>query len=411
MFMPAPVRGIAGIAFPWRVTVHQNVSALRWCLHAAFWLSVVAALWWLNRWSGVEGSLRSPAPMLHRTWLPLVGVLVYTLVWLSQGLWLAMQRDPPPSGLPDLDAAWDQAWAGLERSQIDLSTTPIYLVLGSLTDEMRALLAALGAAPMAQRPNAPVHVWAQREAVFVVFAGHADGSADRLQALCERLRGIRGASPALQGVVLSVPFAALQSVAGAQAVSTAVRDELEIVRLATGLEAPLYVMIGAANLPTTERAWLQRFPPVPDLDPAEVPAMYRAGLDDLCVRQIGREILARFRLDGDNESLFAQLRAFHASRARLVRLLVEGTGNDATEPGMVAGCYFLPAAGAGAAWTALGQALLADLRTNQDCPAWTAETVQARARQRRQAWIGYAFGLASLCLGLAGVAGYLYART
>jgi hypothetical protein len=402
---------MAGIAFPWRATVNQDVSALRWCLHAALWLSVVATLAWLNRWSGLDGALRSPAPMLHRTWLPLVGVHVYALMWLSQGLWLALQRDPLPSDWLDLEAAWDQACAGLERAQIDLQATPLYLVLGPLTDDIRALLAALGTTPMAHRPNAPVHVWAQRDAVFVVFAGRVDGSAEHLQVLCERLRVVRGGCPALQGIVLSIPFAALQSIAGVQTVSAALRVELEVVRQATGLEAPLYVVISGANLSTTDRPWLQRFPPVPDLDPAEVPAMYRAGLDDLCVRQVGREVLARFRLDADNESLFAELRAFHASRARLVRFLVEGTGQECTEPGMVAGCYFLPGSSASTAWSALGQALLADLRMNHDCLAWTAEAITAQARQRRHAWIGYGVGLATLCLGFAGVVGYLYVHS
>ena len=48
-------------------------------------------LWQLNRWSGLDRLLRSPWPILHRVWLPLLAGAVYSLGWLGLGLWTSLQ--------------------------------------------------------------------------------------------------------------------------------------------------------------------------------------------------------------------------------------------------------------------------------------------------------------------------------
>jgi IcmF-related N-terminal domain len=424
----SPVRELAAIAYPWRDDGKRS-AALRWGLHLLLGSALLAGLWYLNRWGGLERVLRSPWPALHRTWLPLLGLLTYLLGWLSRGLWLSLQRDPLPSVWPDLNIAWQEARVGLKQANIDVETTPLFLILGPLTPDLRALLQAVGAAGVSQRAELPLHVFAHRPAVFVVSDSQAqlgrpspdaNARAARLNHLCDLLARDRGTRLPIQGIVLAVPFAAVQSMTATRKVVAETQDDLRAVRQATGLEVPLYLAISGLDLRIAdakgEAAWFMRFPPLPDLDPAEVHRMFQDGVDRLCLEQIAGEVRSHFQVEADgrpaealreNIRLYRWLAAIHAWRVNLGRLLVEGTRNEYSEPGMVAGCYVLPS---GTAKSALAHALSVDLLAYQHTACWTAEARAAHARQRRRTWLGYGVGLLGLAASLAAVACACYFR-
>ncbi|MBI3824306.1 MAG: hypothetical protein HY289_16690 [Planctomycetes bacterium] len=398
MLVLSPIRELVAIALPWPARRTDGLSLVRWCLHALLWTSLVAGLWYLNRTGGFDRLLRSPWPTLHRTWLPLLGVSAYLLVWLSRELWVALRRDPAVSPFPEIDAAWEEACTALTRADVDVGRAPLFLMLGAGSADTRPALDVLGAVAMLPRPGGPIHVLAKPDGIFVVCAGVAPADGGRLEYLCGLLTRDRRERLPIQGIVLAVPTTALQADALArQAIETA-QGELRALRAATGLEVPLHVAVVGADLDDIGASSL-RFPPVPDVDPAEAPTMIQSGMDELCLQQAGRSVLAQFRVDADadNDRLFRALSALRAVRRRLGRLLIEGTRNDVSDPGMIAGCYFLPARDPKSAV----QSLWSDLRAHQHTAAWTAEAAAAQARRRRNAWIARGLAVLGICASLA----------
>ncbi len=417
-----PIRYLAAIVFPWQRATKDTAATAHWCLHVLFWTCVLAGLWQLNRLGGVDRVLRSSWPALHRAWMPLLGLLVYALGWLSRGLWLALQRDSLPSAWPEIERAWSETCAALDRASIPLRDTPLFLILGPLTPELQSVLLSRGAVAMAPQQSSPFHVFANQEAVFVVGSKltHLGESAlpaePRLHHLCKLLARDRGPEQPIQGIVLLVPFKDIQRAANMDNLVQIVQADLRIVRQATETEFPIHVVVSGLD-PQAAPApgWFQRFPLLPDLDPAELPTMFQGGLDWLCRTRIATDIRAHFRVDveptqdkvlpdavRENLGVYQRLSAVHAWRTRLGRLLAEGTRDDYSEPGMVAGCYFLSGDDASALWS--------DLHAHQQTALWTAEAIAAHARRRRHIWLGYSLGMLGLCVVLAGLGWLLATR-
>lgn len=399
-----PVRQVAAIVFPWGGSTQETPAAerLRWLLHLALWSAILVVLWQLNRWCGLDRMLRSPWPMLHRVWLPLLAALLYPLGWLGLGLWTATRRPPVAIACPDVESAWTDARHALEQAGIDLAATPAFLILGPLGPDLRTLLESLGAAALPQRPAAPFKVFAHAESIYCAVQESVGPDQAPLQDLCRLLENERAPRHPLQGIIVAVPFAAAQAAAPARDFVASCRDRLHAVRQATGLELPIYFVVnGIDGAPPGAEAWFQRFPPHPDLDPAEIAAMYRLGLDWLCLERIPQEVRARIELKpaalSENIRLYQWQSALANWRTRFEKMLSEATQTDDAEPGMVAGCYVAPAAQA----ARLATIFQADLLKNQACPCWTAATMQVDDAQRRRVWLGYSLGLLALlgCVG------------
>jgi hypothetical protein len=400
-----PVRQVAALVYPWRRETQETVAAqmLRWSLHLAFWGVLLVVLWQLNRWSGLDRLLRSPWPILHRVWLPLLAVALYPLGWLGLGLWTALQRAPTAGAWPELESAWTETLRALDRAGIDVRTAPTFLVLGPVCPDLQALLESLGAAALPLRADAPFQVFGNRNIVF--FAYQSDAAPDvaepeqaSLFDLCRLLMHARAPRHPVQGIIVVAPFDAEQSATAVQDLMTWCRDDLRAVRHATGLELPIYFAVsGLDRAARAGEPWLQRFPPHPDIDPAEIAVMYRLGLDWLCLERIPQQVRRRLQLEpaalAENLRLYEWSSALANWRTAFQKLLSEATQTEDSEPGMVAGCYVLPPAEQAAG---LAATLQADLLKHQDAACWTAATMELDAAQRRRAWLGYGLGLLAL---------------
>ena len=123
----------------------------------------------VSRRFDLPAALVSPLPRLHAVWLPGLGLLAYALGWLAYlfGRWSAESRGDADE---ELLAAWDGALARVRAAGIDLTDTPLILVLGRPAGGVGDLFAATGgdyAIRSAPRAGAPVELFATKQAVFV----------------------------------------------------------------------------------------------------------------------------------------------------------------------------------------------------------------------------------------------------
>lgn len=114
---------------------------------------------------------------INDIWLPLLAFSFYVLLWLGWLLKrvLSLEIEPISSEFPDIDRAWSLARQELDKADIHLDNTPLYLVLGWTASSEEALFKSAGMkAQVRQAPadlGEPLHVTANRDAVWVTCPG------------------------------------------------------------------------------------------------------------------------------------------------------------------------------------------------------------------------------------------------
>ena len=146
-----------------------------WTLHVLLVTGVLVLLWYLNRAWRVEPALLSPFPRLHSFWLPLLFLLLYVFAWFGWWLYRLLGADRATGEFPDIDSAWEQGVAALKRAGIEPAEVPLILVLGrpggALQDFFAAAQMSFAVRDVPRDDKAPVHVYANRQAIFVTCEG------------------------------------------------------------------------------------------------------------------------------------------------------------------------------------------------------------------------------------------------
>jgi hypothetical protein len=146
-------------------------------------------------------------------------IVVSVLVYYAARLWLQREN----SRFPDIDAAWNAALAEMQRQQIDLRNSPLFLVLGCDGQEQER--AIIGEAPVqflvtaSPAGSAPLHTHAGHDGVFVCLSaiGQSCLLADMLRSMLATSRSTAALSTA--------PLLPLTAGAGLAALSPSQRGE------------------------------------------------------------------------------------------------------------------------------------------------------------------------------------------
>lgn len=172
------IKGIAKLAFPFfakaRELRHPG-QRLRWVLRALFLVTFLVLLGVINELADLERVLRAPLPILRKVWLPLLFLLIYVMSWLIWWLWELLTSEKESSEYPDIDEAWDAALTALDQASIDLTQSPLFLILGSPIGTEEALLHAaqlsfeVGRTP--RGAEAPLHIYANRDGIYLTCPG------------------------------------------------------------------------------------------------------------------------------------------------------------------------------------------------------------------------------------------------
>jgi hypothetical protein len=108
-------------------------------------------------------------------WLPLLFLLVCLTAGLIRGLWRLWNADHDSAAFAEIDRSWREARGAMRRAAVELGDLPVFLVLGHPVGGSPSLFHASGM-PLAvsdvpRRPDAPIHVFATYEAIFVTLPG------------------------------------------------------------------------------------------------------------------------------------------------------------------------------------------------------------------------------------------------
>ena len=125
----------------------------------------------LNVWSGLDQFVALSSWVMRALWLPLVLLLAIVILGVIWGLWRLAAEEGRASRFPEIDWAWQEATLGLRKAGVGLDRTPLILVLGEpangINSSFQASRMPFLVSDLPRRPNAPVRVYASREAIFV----------------------------------------------------------------------------------------------------------------------------------------------------------------------------------------------------------------------------------------------------
>ena len=154
------------------ITIRRRIA---WALHILLVIGVFFLLWWVNYRFDLERVLRSPWPVLHKIWLPLLFLLAYVLLWLGLWLWRMLGPDQESADFPDIEDAWNEGLLALSKAGIVPSEVPLFLLLGrpsgSMDDLFTAAQMSLQVRNVPAGPDAPLRVFASRKGIFVTCEG------------------------------------------------------------------------------------------------------------------------------------------------------------------------------------------------------------------------------------------------
>jgi hypothetical protein len=242
----------------------KSGKPFRWTLHIIVIVLILIGLGVLNYVFDLQTFLPGANWLVRHTWLPLLFLLVYAFSWLGWWLWTLLGLEEEGSAFPDIDAAWNEAVAALRQADIELSEVPLFLVIGKGEGGEEAFFNAATAAPMASlvkyaphASDAPIRLWATRDAAFISCAG-----ASLLGRQAGILAGEEGALPETGGgapdldnpLLKSVGFATIRPTGQMEDVQKLLRQAFDEGReLSDAEKEQIRAMTGGAT-PETRKA-------------------------------------------------------------------------------------------------------------------------------------------------------------
>jgi hypothetical protein len=147
---------------------------LRWTVRILLLVLVLVLLYFINRWMRPAWLVKASS-FVQTFFLPILFLLFFTLSWLGWWLWKLLTPEEMSSDFPDIDAAWQEARTALNDAGIDLTEVPLFFILGRPASSEEALMQAsqvpLTLRQTPRRPDAPVHVYANRDGIYVTCPG------------------------------------------------------------------------------------------------------------------------------------------------------------------------------------------------------------------------------------------------
>lgn len=249
-------------------------------------------------------------------------------------------------------------------------------------------------------------------------------STARLRHICRRLFEVRRPGCPLNGLMLLLPWYALDSEAEAADAAQVCRQDLDTVRQTLQLDCPVFLMVCdleeaggmrelLAAMPEEDKERRRigfRFPLVPDEEPQKVKQRLAEAVRWVCHTWVPSRVFKSFQLERSagsmagvvkrNSRLFRLLHQFQQRQRWLRRIVVKLVLPEKGTPALFGGCY-LAATGRSESSQAFIAAVFRRLSEEQTHLVWS-ETAYAEERwYHKWTLIGYAAWGCLVALGLA----------
>ncbi|MBI3823704.1 MAG: hypothetical protein HY289_13625 [Planctomycetes bacterium] len=141
-------------------------------LLVALFVGVLFFLWWLNDVLSLERFLGGPLPILRPYWLIVLFLLFLASCFVGFRLYRSLGPDRDVIEFADIEEAWVEAQAALIEAGIDITSAPLFLVLGRTMSNPHAFLSssrltfAVQQVPL--RAKAALQVYANAQGIYVL---------------------------------------------------------------------------------------------------------------------------------------------------------------------------------------------------------------------------------------------------
>ena len=138
-------------------------------------LAISIGLAVLNSWLGLDHFVAFNSPTIRNLWLPLLFLLLCLNAWLIGELWRLWAAEGDSSDFYEIDRAWSEARLAMQRSR-GRAEGPAGLPGAGRSGGWRSRLvprvrSGAGRLGRPAPPDAPIHVFATYEAIFVTCPG------------------------------------------------------------------------------------------------------------------------------------------------------------------------------------------------------------------------------------------------
>jgi hypothetical protein len=243
----------------------------------------------------------------------------------------------------------------------------------------------------------------------------------RLKYLCHLAAQARRPYCPLNGLMLLLPWAALDNDLEAQQTARLVQRDLEAVRQISQVECPIFALVCDLELEEGFRQLFQRlpenvrqqrlgraFPLVPDVDSAALPEMFQGGMGWVCDTLFPSLVYRLFQVEpagrhpadqavAGNVQLYQLLEQMRQRRQRLGDLLKRALRDRDGAPPLFGGCYFAATGRDPVLEQAFVAGVFPRLVECQNFVSWTPAALAEEAAFQRGTLLGYGG------LGLVGV--------
>ncbi len=240
---------IAGVAWFW------SRHPVRWILAALTVAILLLAFIYRGNIPGPDeldqGLPKAFMPPYFLGWVLVLSLLALYLSTHLVTTWLRARRGPEseaaaePGKFPDLESAWEEIQIRLSRAHYDAGRQKVFLLLTPEEGLAASLLRCAGLQFFAQAPvdeNAPIHAYATADGLFISCAGasswgRSEEGAERLVALCRRIRALNPEQPVLRGMAVLYPLERATSPELIQGIGS-LRNDLQTIRAELHLRCP-----------------------------------------------------------------------------------------------------------------------------------------------------------------------------
>jgi hypothetical protein len=486
--------------------VRRLGPVLRWVIRAVLIAGILYGAYWLSRRYNLESVLGDAPGPLKPYWLSILVGFIIALTWLGWYVWKLLAPEALEADHPDIAKAWEEINAAMRQQGIGWSDAPLFLMIGRTTGGEEALFRAAQMPFQVQqaprRAEAPIHVYASRDAIFVscpgasllgkhaaLLGGEIDpslqqsaegvvtggpedadeifktmqprGNAKEVVEILEEAR-LRGRSPGqlteeekhqlrlrsrkphgsllknreqieyhtsrlrylcrliaqerrpycpINGIMVLVPFSATDSDEDANDTGLICQRDLGTARAALQINCPVFAMVTdlegvpgfgefIERFPEDQRQRRvgQRFPLVPDVEPAQGPAKVEEAVRWICQSLVPTWAYKLFAHEGGGVTLDAAVRGniklyrmmshVRERSRRLGRVVMRAVTPEQGEALLFGGCY-VAGTGRESSRQAFIPGVFRRLLEEQDNITWTRDALAEEAGSHRYTQAGY----------------------